>query len=1035
MTPSSSPKSKAFLAFFLSLASPIHTVIANPYPTEIAQKSSVAAEEAYEQGLRLYQEGTTASLRQSIIEWEKALQLWQQQGDQSQQALILLGIGRAYNALEENQQALEYYNLALSLYRTVGDQDGEALTLHSIGFAYNALGENQQALEYYKQALSLYSAVGDHDSKAAALYNIASIYKAWGENQQALEYYNQVLLLVRTLKYRDKEADTLNNIGLTYKALGENQQALEYYNQALSLYLTIGDRNGEANILNNIGRVYSDLGEKQQALEYYNRAMPIFRTVGDQDGEASTLNNIGAAYDGLGEKQQALEYYNQALPLRQAVGDRQGEATTLNNIGSVYDILGEKQQALAYYNQALTLRRAVGDRQGEAITLNNIGGIYNALGEKQQALEYYNQALPLFLAVENRSGEASILNNLGGIYSDLGEKQQALEYYNRALPLYLAVEDQDGEAVTLNNIGLVYYNLGEKQRGLEYYNQALSLYRAVKNRSGEANTLRNIAVLQYEQNNLLPASESMEQAIENIEFLRNQILTPRLQTSFFLTVEEYYDFQIRLLMELHQKDSSQGYHSQALYYSERIRARQLLTELQEARVDIRQGVDPKLVQAEKASTKQLATALEEQAQLLRGSYRTKEQANLNQEINSLVAELDQIETTIRLQSPAYAAINQPTKFTLQTREIQEQVLDDDTLLLEYHLSEQGSYLWVVSKDKVSSYELPPQAEIEQLANKFRNDMASETINNPEIVKQLSKIILGPAVQELGNKRLLIVGDGTLQSIPFAALPLPNSLAQKPLIANHEIITLPSASSLEALRQQVKGRPLAPKQLAVFADPVYELEGQQTVDLRDLTRSAQNVCLSLPNLQYTRTEAENILALVPENESFAAFGYDASLATATSPQLSQYQTVHFSTHGCLNKDVPQFSGLALSVYNSQGELQDPLLRLDTIYNLELPAELVVLSACETGLGSELAGEGLVSLTRGFMYAGAKRVVVSLWAVNDRSTSELMSTFYKKMYQEKLKPAAALREAQLEMWQKDSNWQDPYYWAAFTIQGEQ
>ena len=159
-----------------------------------------------------------------------------------------------------------------------------------------------------------------------------------------------------------------------------------------------------------------------------------------------------------------------------------------------------------------------------------------------------------------------------------------------------------------------------------------------------------------------------------------------------------------------------------------------------------------------------------------------------------------------------------------------------------------------------------------------------------------------------------------------------------------------------------------------------------------------------------------------------------MTTIINSQLSQYQTIHFATHGCINKDVPQFSGLALSVYDHQKELQDPLLRLDSIYNLVIPAELVVLSACETGLGKELAGEGLISLTRGFMYAGAKRVVVSFWSVNDRSTSELMSKFYQNMYRENLKPGAALRKAQLEMWQTGGDWQDPYHWAAFTVQGE-
>ena len=931
-------------------------------------------------------------------------------------------ISQVSNTEDTRSAAEESFSKGWSLYK-----EGSAESL-------------RQAIIEWKKTLKLWQQVEDDSEQALTLIWLGNVYSDLGEKQQALEYYGQALPLYRAVEDQKWQATTLNNIGLVYSELGEKAEALNYYNQALSLYRAVNDDDGEAITLNNIGLIYSSLGEKAEALNYYNQALSLYRAVNDDDGEAVTLNNIGLVYSELGNKEEALNYYNQALPLLRAIGNSRVEATTINNLALVYDELGRKEKALNHYQQALLIRRTIGDRNGEAVTLNNIGIVYSSLGKKEEALKHYHQALPLLHALGNKEVEATTLNNIGIEYSSLGKKEEALNHYHQALSLYRAITDRDGEAVTLNNIGIEYSGLGEKEEALNHYNQALTLYRAVGYQGGQVNTLWNIAQLQYEQSNLIAASATMEQAIEKIEFLRNQIFTTQLQESFYLTVEKYYDFQIRLLMELQQQNPSPQYHAQALHYSERVRARQLLTELQEANVDIHQGVDPQLLAKEKQLNQQLTTALSEKAILLRGTSSNREKEDFNKQINSLIAELDKVEAAIRLQSPAYAAINQPTKFTLKTREIQQQLLDNDTLLLEYYLSEEGSYLWVVSKNKVSSYKLPPKAEIEQLAQQFRNDIASETINNPEIGQKLSQIILVPAAQELGNKRLLIVGDGTLQSIPFAALPSPNLPTSQPLIANHEIITLPSASSLAALQQQVKGRPLAPKKLAVLADPVYEQEGSEEgqPNLSELSgvRAAQNACVSLQDLPYTRTEAENILNLVSQEEGFKALGHEASLRTATNPQLSQYQILHFATHGCINQDVPQFSGLALSVYNSQGETQDPLLRLDTIYNLVLPAELVVLSACETGLGSELAGEGLISLTRGFMYAGAKRVVVSFWSVNDSSTAELMSKFYEKMYQEKLKPAAALRAAQLEMWQgeENSDWQDPYHWAAFTVQGE-
>ena len=369
--------------------------------------------------------------------------------------------------------------------------------------------------------------------------------------------------------------------------------------------------------------------------------------------------------------------------------------------------------------------------------------------------------------------EATTLNNIGLAYSNLREQQRALDYFNQSLLIGREVEDLNIEATTLNNIGLVYSNLGEQQRALDYYNQALPISREVENRVIEAKTLGNIAEIQYIQGNLISASQTMAQAIEKIEFLRNQIFNPQLQASFYQTIEGYYDIHINLLMELHQQKPTQQYNAQALHYSERVRARQLLTELQEANVDIQKGVDPQLLAQEKQLNQQLAAILNNQSQLLRGQYSNPEKEDLNQQINSLVTKLDEVEASIRFQSPNYAAINQPTKFTLQTEEIQQQLLNDDTLLLEYYLGNQASYLWVVSKNKVSSYKLPPKAEIEQLAQQFREDIATEGTPNPELGQKLSAMILAPAAQDLGNKRLLIVGDGILQSIPFAALPVPN----------------------------------------------------------------------------------------------------------------------------------------------------------------------------------------------------------------------------------------------------------------------
>jgi CHAT domain-containing protein/Flp pilus assembly protein TadD len=1014
-------------------------------PATISQeRDRAAAERAVEDEIQRYPQGTAESKRQALAKFEQARSLFRAVGDKKWEAITLFGIGRVYSDLGEKQKALDSYNQALLLARAVGDRGVEALTLNNIGLVYSDLGEKHRALELFYQSLPFVFAVGDRALKAL----------------------------------------TLNNIGLVYSDLGEKHRALELFNQSLPLSQAVGDKGQEALTLNNIGGVYNALGEKQKALDYYNQSLPLWRATGDKAGEATTLNNIGGVYDDLGEKQKALDYYNQSLPLSRMVGDKGQEALTLNNIGAVYDALGEKQKALDYYNQSLPLRRAVANKAGEANTLTNIGGVYSDLGEKQKALDYYNQSLLLWRAVDDKAGEAITLSNIGLIYFYLGEKQKALDLFYQSVPLSRAVGDKKQEATTLNNIGGVYDALGEKQKALDFYNQSLPLSRATGGKAKEAVTLGNIALFERNRGNLNEALTQIEAAIKVIEDLRTKIASQQLRASYFASQQNYYQFYIDLLMQLHKTNPNKGYDAQALHASERARARSLLELLTEANANIRQGVNPKLLDEERTLQQQLSAAEYNREQLLKGQYTNKQLNEIKQQIETLLTRLQQLEGEIRINSPRYAALKYPQPLNLQ--QIQQQVLDDNTLLLEYSLGEERSYLWAITKTGITSYELPPRADIETVAQEFYKQLKSETGSIEEGMK-LSQMLLAPVVNQLGNKRLLIVGDGVLQSIPFAALPIPEgtspptpllqgegsnspapptpllggeesnspappSLAGKgagglgfnPLLVQHEIVSLPSASTIGVLRSELKDRKPAPKTLVAIADPVFSANDDRfktsqpqptnaTTIPAEVKRSASDLAVNLDRLQYTRTEAQAILALVPENQRFSAFDFTANRTTATLPDLSQYRFIHLATHGLLNTVHPELSGVVLSLFDENGADTDGFLRLNDIFNLNLPAELVVLSACETGLGKDVKGEGLVGLTRGFMYAGAKRVAVSLWSVNDTATASLMTKFYQQMLEKKLNPVAALRAAQLEML-KTEQWKAPYYWAAFVVQGE-
>jgi CHAT domain-containing protein len=386
--------------------------------------------------------------------------------------------------------------------------------------------------------------------------------------------------------------------------------------------------------------------------------------------------------------------------------------------------------------------------------------------------------------------------------------------------------------------------------------------------------------------------------------------------------------------------------------------------------------------------------------------------------------------------------------------VQQQLLDGQTVLLEYALGEEHSYLFAVGADSYDTYRLPDRAGIEKSALLLRELLTAEEIRPGETTRArrlriqeararyskeaaaLSDILLGPVASKIQNKRLLIVTDGALEYLPFAALPVPNQPAadnSKPLVVEHELIRLPSASTLVALRDQTAGRKRAAKWLAVLADPVFEMRDTR-LSKPPASRGVDSAgAIHYPRLPSTRIEAEAIAALAPAGEAMTAMGFRANRELATSAELGEYRIVHFATHSILHQEHPELSGVVLSTLDERGQPREGLLRLHDIYNLRLPVELVVLSACDSYLGKEVRGEGLMGIVRGFMYAGASRVIASLWKVDDAATKELMVRFYRNVFTGGESPAAALRSAQVEMWQHP-DWRSPYYWAAFVLQGE-
>jgi CHAT domain-containing protein/predicted negative regulator of RcsB-dependent stress response len=916
-------------------------------------------------------------------------------------------------------------------------------------------GSNARSIELFEKALGLWKACGDRWYEAVTWSEIGTVTYLTGRPQLAADKWTQALVAWQTLGDSRGEAEALNNLGAAYENLADFRHALEFLGQSLAMNHTSGDAFGEATTLGNIGKIHWNMGEYKEALDYTARARDLAHAIGDREREIYGLQSVGRVYFSLGENQLALEQFARALELLRYSSNRHDllSAINLNLTGDVYARLGDAGQAFNYYRQALPLSQAAGDRIGEASTLQNIGIVDRIMGNPRQALEYFDRALSIARASGRRELEATTLTEIGAAHADLGDKASALRFYSQALQMHAMNARPESEIRVLTQAGPLYAETGDREKAVACLDQALTLSRSIRYRPGEALALLGRARLARNRAMFDGARSDLEAALPIVESARKDLDRWDLRAAFLASQRSYYELYIDVLMQVHQPGA-------AFEISERARARGLLETLAEAHADIRQGADPELLERERALRQQLNARERYRTDLLGRKDRAEQVAMIERELNGLVLEYQDVQARIRVSSPRYAALTLPQPLALG--DLQQRVLDEDTLLLEYALGADRSYVWAVTSASIESFELPRRAEIETAAARayelLKGSPKREFQRQTELaLDRVSRMILAPVAGRLAHKRLAIVSEGALQYLPFEALPVPGALkpgSGHPLVADHEVVNLPSASVLAVLRQEVAGRTPAPKTVAVLSDPVFETrdprvrkaqtrlaktmapgaEGKGETDQTALTRSAGEAgVVRFERLPFSRREADSIEDLASPGEVLKAVDFAASRRTALSPEMSQFRIVHFATHGLINSQHPELSGIVLSLVDEQGQSQDGFLRAHEIYNLNLPAELVVLSACQTALGKEIKGEGLLGLTRGFMYAGAPRVLASLWDVKDEATAELMNRFYRAMLKEHLRPAAALRAAQISML-REARWKAPYYWAAFVIQGE-
>ncbi len=854
----------------------------------------------------------------------------------------------------------------------------------------------------------------------------------------ALQRLRASLPLWRELSDPGSEAAALAMIGDMLHSRGEFEPAETVYLQALTLSRQLSDRRQVGELLNNIGVGHWKRGDLQDAMRYLDEALGEFRAVALRTGEAATLTNQGILFFESGDYQQALDRYVAALKIFQADHDARGEAYTLSNVGVTYRSLGDLDAALTYVSRSLPRFRDAGEAVAEGRALVRLAQIHLARGDTPTADATATKALAVIRRVDDPFAEADALDVMGQIASANDAMATALADHQQALTRYRAIGVRRGEATALHHLGTVLAATGQTAKGLEALERALAIRHEAGLRDAEAETLYQIAVVQRNAGKLSQAQARLRAALALTEDVRGRVAGEYSRTTYFAARQTYFATYIHVLMELHERHPSGRFAAQAFEASERERARSLLDLLGQSRTDIRAGVDPALFDREREQQRQLDFWSYRLAALVDHKGVEDQAAQVREKIRDVLADYRETQARIRAASPRYAALVSPPPLTAEA--VQREVLDPDTILLRYVLGERHSYVWVMTQHSLKAVTLPPKGDIDRLARSVYALVSEKRLpsNAADLLgryqhdaEQLSAMLLGPVAGELRARRLLIVCDGALQFVPFAALPEPGTHGL--MVGRYEIVMLPSASTLAVVRRQNAGREPAPKTLAVLADPVYEVNDPRVG--RHLRAPSGEGSVTPPSrLLFSRIEGESILAMVPPSQRYEAFGFAASRETALSPILRDYRIVHLAAHAVPDDTHPELSGIVFSLIDARGMPTNGLLRIHDIFDASLQADLVVLSACQTAIGKDVPGEGLMGLARGFLSAGASRVVASQYKVEDEATAELMRAFYEAMLgAEHRAPAAALRVAQMKM-AAQPRWHDPYWWSAFVITGE-
>ena len=840
---------------------------------------------------------------------------------------------------------------------------------------------------------------------------------------------------------------------------GNHPRATKTAQDALALFQSVNNTDGIATAYEQIGKCYFAQDAMAESARYHRLALQIWRQQSNLLRQADVLITLGYIDARQGEWLNGVSYLMQA----QNLIDEQNNSIAMGRIASglayVFEESGLPESALVQYQRAREYFRQAEDNYSYNRMLMQMGYIHFLQKNYSAALQHLQEALEAF---ENSPMDSSLNiaecnEYMGQVYLEMGQYELARRHLEPSLAVYKKAKNPQGQGQVEARLGQIYQRQGLISRARQSYLQASRTFQEIPDQLKDASVRFALGRLELDDGNYDAAERYLKESIEDTENIRRDLSTRVFAAAFSASVHERYEAYIECLMRKNKSQPSKGLEVIAFEASELARARSLAELLRETQTTVLVGVDPLVAKKEKNLRHAIRTTVDQTVSLLTTDYKKEELDKLEGSLRSLREQHKQITAKLRQQYPDYDKIDEAASYSLQ--QIQNLVIaDDQTVLLEYLLGQNASYVWAITRNSVKVFELPKADMITAAVRKVYENVSKEP--NDETDKRLSEataelagMILRPVASELTAPRVIVVADGALNYIPFQLLPNP-AANNEPLVSKYEVINAPSASILGQLRQEKQHRRPHTKALAAFGDPVFasnyaQSKASASSELAASTRSNENepwqrawreVELNadsldpsvLQPLNYTKYELNNLSAIAGSG-AYVARGFAASREGLGSLDLSKYAILHFATHGVLHPDKPEHSGFFLSTVDTEGHRQNGFINMQDVYRLNAPVDLVVLSACRTGLGKEVRGEGLIGLTRGFMFAGASSVVSSLWKVDDEATSELMKHFYENMLKKGMRPAEALRAAQNTL-RQDPNWQSPHFWAGFTLQGE-